>query len=62
MKTKIELRQNKRKDWYWVLVSASNGRDLAVSETYSSKRSCKRTAHRVAEQMNCKVYTKIILA
>ena len=42
-KLKIEILQGDSGDWYW-RIKGSNGRILATSETYSSKRKASNTA------------------
>lgn len=43
---KIVVQRNKRGKWYWKIVS-KNGRILAHSESYSTKKDCLDTAHKV---------------
>ncbi len=41
-----------KKFWFWVL-KGSNGRTLAHSEQYSSKRSAHRTSDKLAAALGC---------
>lgn len=43
---KVVVQKNRRGKWFWKLV-AGNGRVLAHSEDYSSRRACLKTADKV---------------
>lgn len=54
---KIEVLKGKSGKWHWRIM-AKNGRILANSETYSSKRKALQTAKRVAGLLKCFVVTE----
>jgi uncharacterized protein YegP (UPF0339 family) len=57
MKIQIRRTRNRRQPWFWRIVAA-NGKVMAHSETYSSKRKARAAAWKVWEAMtsgNCSV-------
>jgi uncharacterized protein YegP (UPF0339 family) len=54
----IEIEQNCNNAWFWRL-RADNGECLAISEAYSSKAMCKKTANVVAKAANLSVKEKV---
>ena len=46
---KIQILPNKKGNYFWRIV-ARNGKTLAVSEAYSSKRACEKTVAGVDRQ------------
>jgi uncharacterized protein YegP (UPF0339 family) len=53
---KIQIRKGKSGKWFWK-ITASNGKILAASETYSSFRRCFQTANRVSQKTGLPIET-----
>jgi uncharacterized protein YegP (UPF0339 family) len=42
-------------EWWWTLKSATNGKTLAHSETYRTRRARNKTAHELAAKLGARI-------